>query len=107
MSPPDSPPGEAFVGRSAELGDLGAALDSACAGRGRAVLVTGDAGVGKTRLVHQVCSVRAEALVLSGACLPLSTLNVPLLPLRTAVRALPADARPVLETGAGGTAQAA
>ena len=107
MSPADSPPGEAFVGRLVELGDLGAAVESACAGRGRAVLVTGDAGVGKTRLVHQACSGRADALVLSGACLPLSTLTVPLLPLRTALRALPAGARPALEAGAGGTTQAA
>jgi DNA-binding CsgD family transcriptional regulator/tetratricopeptide (TPR) repeat protein len=71
------------------------------------VLVTGDAGVGKTRLVHQACSAGAGLLVLSGACLPLTTLTVPLLPLRTALRALPAGARPALEAGPGGTTEAA
>jgi DNA-binding CsgD family transcriptional regulator/tetratricopeptide (TPR) repeat protein len=66
------------------------------------VLVVGDAGVGKTRLVQQACSLAPGFLVLTGACLPMSSLSVPLLPLRTAVAALPANERPEL----GGVASA-
>jgi DNA-binding CsgD family transcriptional regulator/tetratricopeptide (TPR) repeat protein len=39
-----------FVGRSAELADLQDALDAVAAGRGRAWIVAGEAGIGKTRL---------------------------------------------------------
>jgi DNA-binding SARP family transcriptional activator len=47
-------PGEPFVGRDAELAaTLGAAAEAA-AGRMRIVLVTGDAGAGKTALAEQV-----------------------------------------------------
>jgi predicted ATPase len=40
-----------FVGRDAELAALTAALDAAVAGEPAVVLVSGEAGVGKTRLV--------------------------------------------------------
>jgi tetratricopeptide (TPR) repeat protein len=43
-----------FVGRTRELAALRAALDDACRGRGRMVLVTGDAGIGKTRLCDEL-----------------------------------------------------
>lgn len=42
-----------FVGRDSELRELTAAFLEARARRGRAVLVTGDAGIGKTRLVAE------------------------------------------------------
>jgi DNA-binding CsgD family transcriptional regulator len=56
-----------------------------------ALLVSGEAGVGKTRLVDRVC---ADAggdglLVLRGVCLPMGATTVPLMPLRTAFRRLP------------------
>jgi len=38
-------------GRAAELAALGAALDDACAGHGRIVVVTGEAGIGKSSLI--------------------------------------------------------
>ena len=44
-----------LVGRSAELGDLTSALDAAAAGNGGAVFVTGEEGVGKSRLVRALC----------------------------------------------------
>jgi tetratricopeptide (TPR) repeat protein len=71
------------------------------AGQGRAVLVTGDAGVGKTRLVQQAAVLAEGCLVLTGTCLPLSSLSVPLLPLRGALARVPADRRPTLD-GSGG-----
>lgn len=85
MGPSDTPAGDVFVGRVDEVGELGSALASARAGTGRAVLVTGDAGVGKTRLAQRAGALAEDFLVLTGTCLPLSSLSVPFLPLRTAV----------------------
>jgi DNA-binding CsgD family transcriptional regulator len=84
-----------------EVGELSSALASVRSGQGRAVLIVGDAGVGKTRLVHQAGTLAEDFLVLTGACLPLSSMTVPLLPLRTAVAGLPAEERPVLRRVAG------
>ncbi|MFO7618960.1 MAG: ATP-binding protein, partial [Thermoplasmata archaeon] len=39
-----------IIGREAELAKLGDALDNAIAGRSSTVFITGEAGVGKTRL---------------------------------------------------------
>lgn len=47
-----------FVGRADELASLVAALDDARRGRGGAVFVEGEAGIGKTRLLHEL---RGEA----------------------------------------------
>lgn len=59
-----------------------------------ALLITGDAGVGKTRLVDAACARSGAAddtlLVLRGVCLPMGATTVPLMPIRTAVRGLPA-----------------
>lgn len=55
--------------RAAELETLGAALDGARGGRGSAVLVHGEAGIGKTSLVRAFCrEVGGPARVLLGAC---------------------------------------
>jgi Holliday junction resolvasome RuvABC ATP-dependent DNA helicase subunit len=54
----------AFVGRTAELGKLRHALEAAQAGSGAAVLVAGEAGIGKTRLA------------LRGALWPLTWIGV-------------------------------
>jgi tetratricopeptide (TPR) repeat protein len=55
---PPQPPGRAalrpFVGRARELEELRAALDDAGEGRGRLFLVTGEPGIGKTRLLQEV-----------------------------------------------------
>lgn len=66
----ESPASEVFVGRSHALADLDAALDAAEGGRGGLVLVSGDPGIGKTRLVNEL-AVRARTrgvLVLTGRC---------------------------------------
>jgi predicted ATPase len=54
-------PGVAFVGRSAELAELRAALTEALGGSSRAVLVTGEPGIGKTALAVRLAG-EAEAL---------------------------------------------
>ena len=96
-----APSGGVFVGRSDELAELASALDAVRSGHGRAVLVTGDAGVGKTRMVQRAAALAEGFLVLSGACLPLSSLNVPLLPLRSALTGVAANQRPPLDVTAG------
>lgn len=63
------------------------ALDRAEDGAAVTVLVTGDAGVGKTALVQQACDgCAAGTIVLMGGCLPLTNMVVPFLALRSAFR---------------------
>ena len=45
-----------FVGRDRELSELGQALDDAVAGRGRLFVISGERGVGKTRLADELAS---------------------------------------------------
>jgi tetratricopeptide (TPR) repeat protein len=62
----------AFVGRLAELGVLQTAFDTVRAGGTGAVLLTGEAGIGKSRLVDEFVAGarRAGARVAKGACVP-------------------------------------
>jgi DNA-binding CsgD family transcriptional regulator len=61
-----------FVGRAEELDLLGAAFDAVADGRAMTVIVGGDAGVGKTRLVEEFCErARARgAVTAAGVCVP-------------------------------------
>ena len=80
-------PAGRMVGRDDELGRLLTLLDDAEAGRSVAALVSGDAGVGKSRLVSEVTRL-AEGrgfTVLSGQCAELGD-SVPYLPLADALR---------------------
>ena len=53
MSPPQAPP---FVGRQDDLGTLSRLLDQLRAGMGGALVLTGEPGIGKTRLLqHRLC----------------------------------------------------
>ena len=62
-------PGGPLAGRQAELSALGTALREAARGHGSVVLVTGEAGLGKTRLVQE-CRRRAARGTrwLEGSC---------------------------------------
>ena len=72
--------------RQAELQMLGTAVERAGTGRGSAVLVLGEAGIGKTSLVHAFLAATAgRARVLAGACEDLLTPRA-LGPLRDAAR---------------------
>ena len=59
-----------LVGRSVEQERLWSAIDSAAQGRGKLVLLTGEAGVGKTRLAQELTlNLRnRDFLVLTGRC---------------------------------------
>jgi DNA-binding CsgD family transcriptional regulator len=61
----------AFVGRHGELERLAGVLrgDTGSAG---AILVTGDAGIGKSRLLAEAAAATPDVAVLTGSCLPLS-----------------------------------
>jgi DNA-binding CsgD family transcriptional regulator len=76
-----------LIGRAAELSSLGAALDDARAGQGRVVLVEGDAGLGKTRLVEHFTSKASGVRVLAGGGIPLAA-DVPYAPMIEIFRAL-------------------
>jgi eukaryotic-like serine/threonine-protein kinase len=67
---PERPASQSFVGRSSEVAQLVAALDQASAGRGSLVTLTGEPGIGKTRLLDEL-ALRAEPRgcdVLVGRC---------------------------------------
>lgn len=62
-----------FVGRDAELGALRERWDAAAAGQGGLVLVGGEAGIGKTRLVREFaaqCEARGAQTYSAGTTLP-------------------------------------
>ncbi|MFI0351674.1 AAA family ATPase [Actinomadura sp. 9N407] len=77
-----------LVGRTAELEDLEKALVRAPG----AVLVGGEAGLGKTRLVREFgASVSAPSRVLVGGCLELGSDGLPFAPFTTVLRGLVRD----------------
>ncbi len=53
-APPDTRPRPPLVGRSDELAMLSAAWQRACSGRGQVVIVEGEPGEGKTRLIEEL-----------------------------------------------------
>ena len=81
-----------FVGRSSELESVKAYLAEAQSGHPRLVLITGDAGMGKTRLLRELRSAAdPNAVVLYGHCY--EDVSIPYLPFVEVVRSL-LDRRP-------------
>ncbi|MFD5099385.1 helix-turn-helix transcriptional regulator [Streptomyces albidochromogenes] len=79
-----------FVGRAGELAQLTDALARATAGEPQALLVGGEAGVGKTRLVEEFFAAACEAgaVVVVGGCVEIGADGLPFAPFSTALRAL-------------------
>jgi predicted ATPase len=86
-------PVASLVGRSAELAELQRAVDSAAAGTAAVVVIGGDAGVGKTRVVAEATARATDdgALVLVGHCLDLGEAPPPYLAFTEALARLEAD----------------
>ena len=81
-----------FIGRTQELEQIETAFKTAAVKeRSATVLIGGEAGVGKSRLVAEVAErVRAvDGLVLVGSCLDLTNKALPFGPIVHALRALP------------------
>jgi len=85
-----------LVGRATELSALDAALRRAEAGTPTIVLIGGDAGLGKTRLVDEFAALAREsgARVLIGGCVDLGGEGVPYGPFLEALRALGRELTP-------------
>ncbi|MEZ0107688.1 DNA-binding CsgD family transcriptional regulator/tetratricopeptide (TPR) repeat protein [Catenulispora sp. EB89] len=82
---------ERFVGRDHELQQLRGLLDQAAAGRAGTVVLGGEAGVGKSRLLAQFVAEAEkdhQAHVLRGACIELGGGLIPYAPLVESLRML-------------------
>ena len=90
MSRPAAP----FVGRAGELAGLSTAVRAAAAGSAAGLVIGGDAGVGKTRLLTELVHVAREAGLqcLVGHCVDLGDTPPPYLPLTEAFGRLAAEA---------------
>lgn len=84
-----------IIGRDVELARLSGALERARRGEARTLLVAGDAGVGKTRVLDEM-AVRAAQdgmIVLTGHCVDLGDVGLPYLPFTEVLGALADDER--------------
>lgn len=95
-----------LVGREVEQRLLADGLEAAASGRPCAVVVQGEAGIGKTRLVREACDALApEAQVLWGTCVHFGEASVPFAPVTGALRGWLARAddavRTAVMSGAG------
>ncbi|MFF7638060.1 helix-turn-helix transcriptional regulator [Kitasatospora sp. NPDC008050] len=96
-----------FVGRGSEIASLTRALRRAAAGQPQALLVGGEAGVGKTRLLEEfLCRAerdeRQATVTMLGNCLEVGATGLPYAPLVTALRRLYRRLGPELEQAAAG-----
>ncbi|MFJ5998772.1 ATP-binding protein [Streptomyces sp. NPDC092370] len=90
-----APSAAPVVGRDAELARLSGVLERARGGETRAVLIAGDAGVGKTRVLDEVGGRAAAAgmTVITGHCVDLGDVGLPYLPFTEILGVLAADER--------------
>jgi hypothetical protein len=96
-----------FVGRTQELARLREVLARATTGEPLVVLVGGEAGVGKTRLVERLAATTSEqgVRVLRGGCVPLGEEGVPFVPVIQALRGLAAELDPAALAAVAGPAR--
>ncbi|MFE0699030.1 AAA family ATPase [Streptomyces sp. NPDC058872] len=79
-----------FVGRAGELTALTEGLSRATGGEPQALLIGGEAGVGKTRLIEEFLDTACQrgAVVALGGCVELGADGLPFAPFSAALRAL-------------------
>ncbi|WP_053749857.1 helix-turn-helix transcriptional regulator [Streptomyces sp. MMG1533] len=84
-----------LIGREEELARLSGLLERARGGEARAVLIAGDAGVGKTRMLDEVAGQAAGdgMTVLTGHCVDLGDVGLPYLPFTEVLGVLAGDER--------------
>ena len=80
-------PPAAFVGRDDALGVLRTAVRRASGGHPSVLIVTGETGVGKTRLVRELIE-QERVTLLAGSCVPMAGDPLPFAPLTQALRRL-------------------
>ena len=92
------------MGRTNELAELVAAMTRAAEGTPGLVVVGGEAGVGKSRLLSELAArgVNDGLRVLLGQCVELDEATIPLLPVADALRGLAEDGAPDLPSAASG-----
>src|SRR5262245_54988579 len=80
-----------LVARDRELDRLRAVFEQAAGGTATAILISGDAGVGKTRITEELATVARDkgALVLTGRCLDAGETGLPYLPFAEALSQIP------------------
>ena len=89
-----------LVGREAEIGMLGEAFEAAAGGTPQVVLVGGEAGSGKSRVVAEfTAGLRERALLLVGGCVDLGAAGLPYAPFTAALRDLVREQGPAEVTG--------
>ncbi|WP_281278553.1 helix-turn-helix transcriptional regulator [Streptomyces tateyamensis] len=93
-----------FIGRGSELATLGGALRRAVGGSPQALLIGGEAGVGKTRLLEEfLCRAERDGTItMLGNCLEVGAEGLPYAPLVTALRRLHRRLGAELERAAAG-----
>lgn len=108
--PPLAPPRTALIGRNGIIAQLQQLIEQSAAGVGQVVLLAGEAGIGKSRLVYEVEQRFAQlptAVILRGLCfefdraLPYAPLLDLLRSWLTTVRQTPAQLAHQLGTAAG------
>ncbi len=86
-------PSVSLVGREPELAAVRGLLDQVAGGEAAAMVVAGDAGVGKTRLLYELTAAAAARgfLTLTGQCLDFGDAGLPYLPFTEAFGRLAAE----------------
>ncbi|WP_254886153.1 helix-turn-helix transcriptional regulator [Streptomyces sp. NA02950] len=93
-----------FVGRTEELSLLDDALARATTGEPQVLLIGGEAGVGKTRLVDEflAAAVATGAVAATGGCVEIGADGLPFAPVSTVLRSLRRKLGPELDGAAAG-----
>jgi DNA-binding CsgD family transcriptional regulator/tetratricopeptide (TPR) repeat protein len=103
-----SPSTAIMIGRDAELAELTAAFEATATDGPRIVVVGGEAGIGKTRLLHEFRSTLADrAVAVTGQCVEFGTVGLPYVPLAGVFRGLAAAFGTDAVTEAAGAARPA
>lgn len=84
LSHPQPPAVSPFIGRQKELDALQACYHEAAKSDGRLILITGEAGIGKTRLLQEYLAAHPNLARLQGVCYELDSMT-PFAPLRQAL----------------------